>query len=340
MKERTDGQAWAEPRQTVFSHPAVGGALSAARSNRPSSATGQKAQWRREERPFEPVRPSSASNSSAGNATALARQRRRSREGAGSELTAIDSIDELMLAVDELLSPEASSHLSQRPASAGGHSNTYTASHSGGGQGAISFKPRPLSATGQVPSGRVRRLENSLYASIDVRPARNPSRRRAAPASPRLAHPPPPTTANATPPPPPMPHRRLPSSCSMGWLRPSGMARHPPSLTCFRSPWTRLGGGCRRTRSLESFSPHIRSPHNESSPCAPGTRSCRRANTAAYRPRPPAGRPRAPQAPGRALPTSRSRRGGCAGARRRRGLRGTTRRSSAACGTRRTRRDA
>ena len=67
MRERMNRQAWAEPN---FGHPAAGGALAAARSNRPSSATASRG-VRREER----LRPDSAI--SAGGAAALARQRRQ-----------------------------------------------------------------------------------------------------------------------------------------------------------------------------------------------------------------------------------------------------------------------
>ena len=185
MRERINEQAWAEPNQMVvtpmgvFGHPAAGGALAAARSNRPSSATASPG-GRREER------PRSAINSSAGGAAALARQRRRAdqprREGAGGELTVVDSVDEfdeLMHSVDDLLSPEPPSHPSPPPRGRPSSASSHNHSGSRGGQdraslgGPISFKPRPLSATGDPLSARARRLEESLQsANGDVRTAR------------------------------------------------------------------------------------------------------------------------------------------------------------------------
>ena len=187
MRERINEQAWAEPNQMVvtpmgvFGHPAAGGALAAARSNRPSSATASPG-GRREER------PRSATNSSAGGAAALARQRRRAdqprREGAGGELTVVDSVDEfdeLMHSVDDLLSPEPPSHPSPPPGGRPSSASSHNHSGSRGGQdraslgGPISFKPRPLSATGDPLSARARRLEESLQsANGDVRTAAPP----------------------------------------------------------------------------------------------------------------------------------------------------------------------
>ena len=194
MRERINEQAWAEPNQMVvtpmgvFGHPAAGGALAAARSNRPSSATASPG-GRREER------PRSATNSSAGGAAALARQRRRAdqprREGAGGELTVVDSVDEfdeLMHSVDDLLSPEPPSHPSPPPGGRPSSASSHNHSGSRGGQdraslgGPISFKPRPVSATGDPLSARARRLEESLQsANGDVRTARTPQHHTALP---------------------------------------------------------------------------------------------------------------------------------------------------------------
>ena len=168
MRERINMQAWAEPN---FGHPVAGGALAAARSNRPSSATSSRG-VRREER----LRPDSAI--SAGGAAALARQR---RQGAGGELTVVDSVDELdemLQSVDDLLLPEPPSHYSPpargRPSSAS-HSHAGSSSGHAGLGGQISFKPRPMSAAGEPLSARARRLQESLESangSADVRAAR------------------------------------------------------------------------------------------------------------------------------------------------------------------------
>ena len=180
MRERMNRQAWAEPN---FGHPAAGGALAAARSNRPSSATASRG-VRREER----LRPDSAI--SAGGAAALARQRRQA-DGAGGELSVVDSIDEfdeMLHSVDDLLSlPGPSSHPSPpargRPSSAS-HSRADSSSGQAGLGGQISFKPRPMSAAGEPLSARARRLQESLESangSADVRAARPPRQHTALP---------------------------------------------------------------------------------------------------------------------------------------------------------------
>ena len=192
MRERMNRQAWAEPN---FGHPAAGGALAAARSNRPSSATASRG-VRREER----LRPDSAI--SAGGAAALARQRRRA-DGAGGELSVVDSIDEfdeMLHSVDDLLSlPGPPSHPSPpargRPSSAS-HSRADSSSGQAGLGGQISFKPRPMSAAGEPLSARARRLQESLESangSADVRAARTcaPAHRLASPlhaTAPRPSH--------------------------------------------------------------------------------------------------------------------------------------------------------
>ena len=192
MRERMNRQAWAEPN---FGHPAAGGALAAARSNRPSSATASRG-VRREER----LRPDSAI--SAGGAAALARQRRQA-DGAGGELSVVDSIDEfdeMLHSVDDLLSlPGPSSHPSPpargRPSSAS-HSRADSSSGQAGLGGQISFKPRPMSAAGEPLSARARRLQESLESangSADVRAARPPRQhtalpRHCTPVAPRPSH--------------------------------------------------------------------------------------------------------------------------------------------------------
>ena len=168
MRERLNRQAWAEPN---FGHPAVGGALAAARSNRPSSATASRG-VRREEQ----LRPDYAI--SAGGAAALARQRRWA-DGAGGELTVVDSVDELdemLHSVHDLLSPEPPSHPSPpargRPSSASCHNHAGSSSGQAGLGDQISFKPRPMSAAGEPLSARARRLQESLESangSTDVR---------------------------------------------------------------------------------------------------------------------------------------------------------------------------
>ena len=180
MRERMNRQAWAEPN---FGHPAAGGALAAARSNRPSSATASRG-VRREER----LRPDSAIP--AGGAAALARQRRQA-DGAGGELSVVDSIDEfdeMLHSVDDLLSlPGPPSHPSPpargRPSSAS-HSRADSSSSQAGLGGQISFKPRPMSAAGEPLSARARRLQESLESangSADVRAARPPRQHTALP---------------------------------------------------------------------------------------------------------------------------------------------------------------